>query len=92
MPERLENLRATLADLERELAKLNEADEGLRARLEAVQADISQALERAQSPQEVQPQSLMERLAATEQEFEGAHPHLAGVLRQLIDGLAQLGI
>jgi chromosome segregation ATPase len=92
MPESLENLRETLADLERELAKLDEADEGLRARLEALQADISEALQRAETPQEIKPHSFIERLTAAEQQFEGEHPHVAGILRQLIDSLAQLGI
>lgn len=92
MPDRLENLRATLGELEEKLASLDEVDEGLRARLEALRLEIGEALDRAESPAEFEPRSFAQRLAAAEQEFEGAHPTLGGVLRRLIDGLAQLGI
>lgn len=92
MPDRLEKLRVALAELERELASVEEVDEDLRGQLESVRSDINQALESGSPPEEFEPQSLIERLTAAEQQFEGAHPAVAGVVRRLIDGLAQLGI
>lgn len=87
-----EKLRVTLAELERELASVEAFDEQLRERLEALRSEINEALERGEPIEKEKSQSLIKRLATTEQQFEGAHPTLAGVLRQLIDGLAQLGI
>jgi chromosome segregation ATPase len=92
MPDRLEKLRTALAELERELASVEEVDDDLRARLEAVRGEISERLEAGDTQQEWQPHSLIQRLTAAEQEFEGAHPTIGGILRRLIDGLAQLGI
>jgi chromosome segregation ATPase len=92
MPDRLEKLRVVLAELERELASVEEVDEGLRARLESVRAEINDTFEAGTPPEQIEPKSLIERLTAAEQEFEGAHPAIAGVVRRLIDGLAQLGI
>jgi chromosome segregation ATPase len=92
MPQRSDKLRVVLSELERELAATDEVDDDLRQRLEAVRGEITAALEAGESSADLEPHSFIERLTAAEQEFEGAHPTLAGVLRRLIDGLAQLGI
>ena len=92
MPDRLEKLRVALAELERELASVEHVDEDLRQQLESVRGEINQALESDTPAEEIEPKSLIERLTAAEQQFEGAHPTVAGVVRRVIDGLAQLGI
>ena len=92
MPQRLENLRAALDELQQELQGLDEVDVELRERLEATRREIEQTLEKGEPPQQWEPQSLIERLQDNEQQFEVSHPTLAGVVRRTIDILAQMGI
>jgi chromosome segregation ATPase len=48
MPERIERLRVTLAELEQELAELDSLDQGSRERLEEVAGEIAEVLRRCE--------------------------------------------
>jgi hypothetical protein len=90
MPDRLEKLKSTLAELERELAAVDSLDESSREQLADAAAEIAATLRRGQrSHQTIAAEdSLKGRLV----EFEASHPQLAIVVGRLLDGLAQLGI
>ena len=90
MSDRLEKLRTTLAELERELAAVGSLDDQTREQLADAAAEIAATLGRGQrSEQTVAAEdSLKGRLV----EFEASHPQLAIIVGRLIDGLAQLGI
>jgi hypothetical protein len=90
MPDRYDKLRATLDELDAQLAQLDSLDESTRAALLDAHAEITATLERGKrsSATKRAESSLQERLV----EFEAANPQLAGVVSRLLDGLAQLGI
>jgi hypothetical protein len=90
MPDRLDKLRATLAELESELRSLDSLDDSTREQLADAAAEISAALRRGKRTDATRrlETSLPGRLA----EFEASYPQLAGILTRLIDGLGQLGI
>ncbi len=90
MPERIEKLRATVTELEAELASLAELDDATRALLEEAVSDLQAAL--AKKPAEIEHHSLTERLAESAQAFEESHPTLYGIVKRTIDALAQMGI
>jgi len=92
MPERLEKLQATLAELEAELEGVEEIDQATRERLEHARGEIQQTLDRQTPPEEWQTTSFIDSLKETEQEFEISHPTIAGVVRRVIDLLGQMGI
>jgi hypothetical protein len=94
-----EKLAATLAELQAELADLDQLDASMRARLQATLGDISAAL--AQPPDgEIAPaivedsasQSLAERLNDATRGLESTHPELSTTLGGVIHALAQMGI
>ncbi len=91
MTEPIDKLRATVAELEHELQSVETLDAEARAALEQAVADILVALGKA-APGQRAPQSLVDRLHAAAQEFEGSHPTVTGILSRLIDGLGQMGI
>ena len=90
MADRLERIRATLAELEAELRQLDSLDESTREALADATADIADTLRHGKRSAQTQiaESSLRDRLA----DFEASHPQLVGVLTRLFDGLAQLGI
>lgn len=96
MTDRIEKLRATLAELEAELADMDSIDPKSRARLQEVAAEISAALERSDPDlaglRLEPPHTIPERLSENVETFRAQHPTLAGILQRLVDGLAQLGI
>jgi hypothetical protein len=90
MSDRLEKLKSTLAELERELAGVDSLDDVSREQLAAAAAEIAATLRRGQrSEQTVAAEdSLKGRLV----DFEASHPQIAIIVGRLLDGLAQLGI
>jgi hypothetical protein len=95
MNQQLEKLRATLAELESELAGLESLDPQSRAHLASVASEISSALQRTNPISEelaTKSPSLPDQLTENVTAFRTQHPTLAGILQRLIDGLAQLGI
>ncbi len=91
MSEHTKKIKATLAELEEELRTLPSVDNETRKVLEETVQEIQSALA-PDEPGELQPQSLVDRLGATTQEFEESHPTLTGIISRLIDGLGQMGI
>jgi hypothetical protein len=89
MADRLDKLRATLAELEAELSD-GSLDDQTREELAEAAAQIAASLRRGKRSAESRraEDSLNSRLA----EFEASHPELAGIVARLIDGLGQLGI
>ena len=90
MPERIEKLRATVTELEAELASLAELDDATRALLEEAVSELQAAL--SKSAADIEPQSLTERLTESAEAFELSHPTLYGIVKRTIDALAQMGI
>jgi hypothetical protein len=83
-----ERLKATLDELRRELADVEELEPALRSQLSAALHDIQSALAAKGPPGE----SLMQRLRDAARDFEESHPALAGNLGSFIDTLARTGI
>ena len=96
MTDRIEKLRATLAELEAELEGVDSLDPESRARLQEVAAEITEALERSDPDLKglklEPPHTIPERLSENVETFRAQYPTLAGIVQRLIDGLAQLGI
>jgi len=90
MPERIEKLRATVTELEAELASLTELDDPTRALLEEAVSELQATLSKPAA--EIEPQSLTERLTESAEAFEKSHPTLYGIVKRTIDALAQMGI
>jgi hypothetical protein len=90
MDDRLAKLRATLTQLEAELAALGTLDDATREQLADAAEEIAASLRRGRPTiqRSGEPESLQDRLL----DFEASHPQLAGVVTRLLDGLAQLGI
>jgi chromosome segregation ATPase len=91
MPERIERLRATLAELETELHNLDALDPASRERLEEVSGEIDALLAR-RDLSSGEHHTLAEQLTESVEAFRVQHPTLSGVLQRLVDGLSQLGI
>jgi hypothetical protein len=93
-----EQLKATLDDLHRQLAKIDQVDPALRQQLTHVLAEIQAALQgksdSGQSPggKTTKPESLVQRLRESARHFEESHPALAGNIGSLIDTLGRSGI
>ena len=90
MPERIEKLRATIEELESELASLSEIDDETREVLKEAVSEIQTALK--QTPSEIEHQSLADHLKDAAEDFESSHPTLFGIVRRTIDALGQMGI
>jgi hypothetical protein len=94
MPERIEQLRATLAELESELSELPEMSAEQRGAIEAAIAEIHAVLLRAEASIDASPKIPHEenRWREAVAGFEVSHPQLAGLLSRVIDSLSQVGI
>lgn len=98
MPDRIEKLRATLRELEAELAGIDSLDEQTRSELELAREEIEAALQSRSSASAAEnepwehPSGAIERLRAATRDFEAEHPTLAAIVHRTIDGLGQLGI
>ena len=91
MPERLDNLRANLKELEAELASGQKLDAQTKASLEDLAADIRRLIARNR-PDDAPPASLLDQLQTQERAFEASHPTLTQSLARIIDALGQIGI
>jgi hypothetical protein len=85
-----EQLRATLAELERQLGESASLDDQSRQALEQALRDIRATL--AEQTVQQERQTLIGRLRLAVERFEGTHPTLTGTLTRLIDGLVEMGI
>lgn len=90
MPQRLDNLRAKVAELQTELARVDSLDPAARAELEATIAEIQAALDQDDAPAEHH--TLAEQLTSATEQFEKDYPTLTRILGSVADALSQLGI
>ena len=88
MPHRIEQLRATIEELEQELEGLEHVDEATRKLLEDAAKEIQEALH----PDDLEHHSLIERLDTANRDFTIAHPRVAALVSKVIDTLGQFGI
>jgi hypothetical protein len=89
MPDRLDHLRTTLANLAAELRSIDTIDDATRHELETAALEIISLLHRSENIEpNASPETLRDRLL----EFEASHPNLAAVVHRLIDMLGQMGI
>jgi signal transduction histidine kinase len=86
-----QKLRATLAELERELHAVSSMDDESRASLEQSIAEIRTALHEDE-PSSVESEPLIDRLKETVERFEGTHPTLTLAVSRLIDVLGEMGV
>lgn len=91
MSDRVQQLRAIIAELESETAALDSLDDEARAALTEAVDELRDTLSRL-SPDQAAPQSLVDRFRSSEERFQASHPNLAGIVLRIIDGLGQLGI
>ena len=92
MPERSEKLKATIAELERELHATGEVDDETRAMLLEAVEEIQSALHVNTAAGASEPHTLAERLNQAALGFDTSHPTMAGLVRRVVDALSQLGI
>jgi hypothetical protein len=83
-----DRLKATLDELHRQLAEVEQLDPGLRSQLSAALHDIQTTLA-VKGPAG---ESVMQRLRDAAHDFEESHPALAGNIGSLIDTLGRTGI
>jgi hypothetical protein len=91
MSELQDKLRTTVAELETELHGLDSVDDETRQVLQEAVREIRAALHDEEAA-DWSRDSMTERLADAACSFEDSHPTLTGILRRLVDGLAQMGI
>ena len=98
MDDQAPRLRALLEELHGELSSLpaDGGDDGRRAQLLDLQADIERLLARQEdTPPAVAPherEHLQGRLQSLAADFEGAHPRLASALEQTMNALSNMGL
>jgi hypothetical protein len=92
MDEHSQRLRATIAELERELRSADVVDADTRAMLQEAVEEIQSALHSNTVAAASEPHTLGERLNQTAADFDVSHPTLAGLLRRVVDALSQIGI
>ncbi len=86
-----EKLRATVHDLEQELASTEPLDEDARQLLHQAAEDIRARLGRTELSGDAS-ESLIDRVQSAARRIETTHPTLSGILERIAEGLAQLGI
>jgi hypothetical protein len=89
MPADSEQLKATLDELHRQLAGIDELDPALRGQLHSAMQEIQTALKNRTSPGG---ESVMRRLGEAARHFEEGHPAISGTIGSLIDTLGRSGI
>jgi len=92
MPEKHERLRATLQELESELASLKTLDDETRSVLETALAEIGDVLHKPDSSGQDHHETMASRLRDAAKDFETSHPTLFGIVSRTIDALGQMGI
>jgi hypothetical protein len=81
-------LKSHLVALRRELTAAKSLDADTRKSLSALAEDIDSAL----AERKPDYKSLRERIRATALEFEARHPRFAGILSDITDTLAKIGL
>lgn len=86
-----ERLKASLTELETQLASLENVDPAVQQRLRRTIADIEAMLDEPASA-EPQEATFAERLSEGVNHFEATHPNLSGMIGSVIDALGRMGI
>ena len=97
MPHRIENLRATLQELETELASVEALDDESREMLQTAAAEIQAALavdesDAAETSASEASSTWTDRLYNVAGDFEQSHPTLSRLVGNVASALAQWGI
>jgi predicted transcriptional regulator len=94
MPGNTEQLKATLSQLQQQLAGIGELDPAQEQQLASALAEIQAALKSKILPESKSPanESLMRRLGEAARHFEEEHPTLASTIGSLIATLGRSGI
>lgn len=99
MPDTSHHLRATLAELHRQLEAAGAVSPQDRALLKEVMADIDKVLAApaddaaGEKPAAaIEEESIVDRLADAARQFEESHPTLAGAVGGVINALSRMGI
>ncbi len=91
MPDRIEKLRETLAELHEELHGIDSLDADSRQLLE----DAAEQLHAALDPHDETPlehESIADRFKRATEQFDREHPTLSRIVGNMIDALGQMGI
>ena len=91
MSEQIDNLRATLEELQEELRSVESLDPETRKVIEEAVDKIESALH-DEDVEAMEHQSLIEQFREATEEFEKSHPGLTRIVGNLMDGLGQMGI
>ncbi|HZZ70679.1 MAG TPA: DUF4404 family protein [Pirellulales bacterium] len=86
-----EQIKTVLQQLHSDLGATQTVDPELRALLVKLDGDIQQLLQQAE-PNAVEAEGVIGRVEEAATNFSIRHPQVAGLLRQLADGLGQMGI
>ncbi|MFO0911986.1 MAG: DUF4404 family protein [Pirellulales bacterium] len=90
MSQSLEKLQQLVSELETELSGVEATAPETRELLRRLAMDVERAL--AQPSESLSGGSWLDRLKESARDMESSHPQLAGMLNQVIDALAHIGI
>ncbi len=82
-----EQLKKDLEELQHELESMDEMDEELRERLQAISGQIDRLTEGEDGPLEELLEDVEERALV----FENEHPRIAGILKRMVSALEAIG-
>ena len=91
VPARRKKLEELVGQLEAELLRIDAVDDDTRTLLENTASEIQSALAKS-DPAGFEPQTWIDQLKRSTEEFETSHPTLSGVLARIVDVLGQMGI
>jgi chromosome segregation ATPase len=91
MPERVEELKSLVKELEAALETLDSADAESQQTLAEALRDLRAALDKVDS-EPIASDTLVARFRAAEEDFQVSHPTVSGLVLRMIDALGQLGI
>ncbi|QDU61456.1 hypothetical protein Pan216_23160 [Planctomycetes bacterium Pan216] len=92
MADKVEELKATLAQLHQQLQDVPADAPDVKAMLEGAIVDIHSTLDAEKSADEPQHDTLIEPLTDAASRFEESHPTLAGAMTRLVELLRHMGI
>ena len=91
MPEKIQNLRILVDELEQELQSVESLDDESRSMLKEAAHEIQTALQK-EDVEGIAHQTMSARLNDVVAEFKTSHPTLYAVVNRMVDVLGQMGI